>query len=81
MFAYREKAIALYDQGKYQDALSVLKKATTLQNGFDEGYYWRGRCFEKLNKLADAMEDYRTALLYNPGYAEAKDALARLEGK
>lgn len=81
MFGYREKAIALYDQGKYADAVKVLDKAVTLQNNFDEGYYWRGRCLEKLNKPADAAEEYRTALMYSPDFVEAKDALARLGAK
>ena len=78
MFAYREKGIALYDMGKYEDAVTVLDKAVTLQNNFDEGYYWLGRCLEKLNKPNDAIQEYKTALLYAPDYVEAKDALARL---
>ncbi len=80
MFAYREKAIALYDLGKYEEALRVLDKAVTLQNNFDEGYYWKGRCLEKLNKNAEAIEEYRTALLYSPDFVEAKAALTRLGG-
>jgi len=78
MFAYREKAIALYDMGKYEEAIKVLTKAITLQNNFDEGYYWRGRCLEKLNKINEAVEEYRTALFYSPDFIEAKEALARL---
>lgn len=78
MFAYREKGIALYDMGKYEDAITVLDKAVTLQNNFDEGYYWLGRCLEKLNKPNDAIEEYKTALMYSPDYVEAKDALVRL---
>jgi tetratricopeptide (TPR) repeat protein len=81
MFGYREKAIALYDLGKYNDALKVLDKAVTLQNNFDEGYYWRGRCFEKLNRTAEAIEEYRTALMYSPDFIEAGEALAKLTGK
>ncbi|HMK04928.1 MAG TPA: tetratricopeptide repeat protein [Ferruginibacter sp.] len=81
MFAYREKAIALYDLGKYEEALKVLNKSITLQNNFDEGYYWRGRCLEKLNKSNEAIEEYRTALLYSPDFVEAKEALARLGAK
>ncbi len=81
MNAYREKAIALYDQGKYEEAIKVLTKAVTLQNKFDEGYYWLGRCFEKLNRPNDAIESYKNALLYNPDYVEAKDALGKLGGK
>jgi tetratricopeptide (TPR) repeat protein len=78
MQAYREKAITLYDMAKYQEALKVLDRALTLQNKYDEGYYWMGRCFEKLNRTNDAIESYRSAILYNPDYVEAKDALGRL---
>ena len=78
MEAYREKAIALYDQEKYKEALAVLDKAVTLQNGFDEGYYYKGRCLEKLNKIPEAIEMYQRAILYDPQYIDAKQALARL---
>ncbi len=81
MIAYREKAIALYDMGKYQDAVTVLNKAVTLQNNFDEGYYWLGRCLEKQNKPADAIDNYKTALMYSPDYIEAKTALEKLTAK
>lgn len=78
MMAYREKAIVLYDTGKYEEALKVLDRAVTLQNKYDEGYYWMGRCFEKLNRTNDAIDSYKSALLYNPDYDEAKDALGKL---
>ncbi|MEP6595987.1 MAG: tetratricopeptide repeat protein [Ginsengibacter sp.] len=81
MFAYREKAIALYDINKYEDALQVLTRAITIQNSFDEGYYWRGRCYEKLDKRQDAIENYQMALLYDKNFIEAKEALTRLGGK
>lgn len=79
MLGYREKAIALYDMGRYDDAVTVLDKAVTLQNNFDEGYYWLGRCLEQLGKPTDAIEEYKTALRYTPDYVEAKMALERLE--
>ncbi|MEO7265389.1 MAG: tetratricopeptide repeat protein [Ferruginibacter sp.] len=78
MDAYREKAIALYDLDKYNEALAVLDKAVTLQNNFDEGYFYMGRCLEKLNRKQEAVEAYQKALMYDPGYSEAKDALAKL---
>ena len=81
MFAYREKAIALYDQKKYDEAVQVLIKAVTVQNNFDEGYYWLGMCYEKLKKPAEAIQSYQTALLYDKDFVEAKEALKRLEGK
>jgi len=81
MFSYREKAIALYDLGKYQEALDVLKRAVTVQNNFDEGYYWMGRCYEKLNSKDDAIQSYQTALLYDKDFIEAREALNKLQGK
>jgi tetratricopeptide (TPR) repeat protein len=78
MLAYREKAITLYDMGKYEDALEVLNRAITIQNNFDEGYYWRGKCYEKLNRTQDAIENYQTALLYDKNFIEAKEALENL---
>jgi tetratricopeptide (TPR) repeat protein len=79
MYAYREKAIALYNQAEYEAALNVLKRAVTVQNNFDEGYFWMGKCYEKLNKTEDAMQSYQNALLYDKNYSEARDALERLE--
>lgn len=76
--AYREKAIALYDLQQYPAALAVLDKAVTLQNGFDEGYYYKGRCLEKMSRVPEAIEMYQRALMYDPNYVEAKQALARL---
>jgi len=79
MFAYREKAIALHDQAKYKEALQVLKKAVEVQNNFDEGYYWMGNCYKKLNKKEEAIENYRRALFYDKDFIEARDSLKTLE--
>ena len=78
MFAYREKAIALYDQGKYEEAVQVLTRAVTVQNNFDEGYYWLGQCYEKLNRKEEAIDSYQKALLYDKDFVEAREALERL---
>jgi tetratricopeptide (TPR) repeat protein len=78
MDAYIEKALALYDLEKYTDALTVLDKALTLQNNFEEGYYYRGKCLEKLNRRFEAIEAYQMALAFSPDYVEAKEALSRL---
>ena len=78
VLAYREKAICLYDLGRYADALAVLDKAIAVQNTFDEGYYWMGRCYQKLNKNKEAIASYQQALQIDPGYVEAKDALGKM---
>lgn len=79
MYAYREKAIALYMEKKYEDAIKVLKRAVTIQNNFDEGYYWMGKCYEKLNKTDEAIQSYQNALLYDKDYIEARQALNQLQ--
>lgn len=81
MFAYREKAIALYDLGKYEEALITLKRAVTIQNNFDEGYYWMGKCYEKLHKPDDAIQSYQNALLYDKNFIEAREALEKLQSQ
>jgi tetratricopeptide (TPR) repeat protein len=78
MEAYREKALALYSMQKFSEALAVLDKAVTLQNNFDEGFYYKGMVLEKLNRPEDAKEAYKRALIYDTGYVEAKAALKRL---
>lgn len=78
ILAYREKAICLYDLSRYAAALDFLEKAVTVQNTFDEGYYWMGRCYEKLDKKKEAIQSYQQALQIDPDYLEAKDALGRM---
>ena len=79
MFSYREKAIALYDLGQYEEALEVLKRAVTVQNNFDEGYYWMGKCYERLGREDDAIQSYQTALLYDKNFTEAREALNKIK--
>jgi tetratricopeptide (TPR) repeat protein len=81
MYAYREKAIALYNLSKYEDAIEVLKRAVTIQNNFDEGYFWMGKCYEKLGQKEDAIESYQNALLYDKDFIEAREALNNIQNK
>ena len=78
MFAYREKGVALYDMGRYEDALKVLSKAVTVQNNFDEGYYWMGKCYQQLGRRNEAIQSYQTALMYDADFVEANDSLHAL---
>lgn len=78
MEAYLCKALLLMDDKKYEEAITVLQTATKLKNSFDEGYYFLGQCYEKINNKEKAIESYRWALLYSPDYSEAAEALQRL---
>ena len=55
------------------------KRTVTIQNNFDEGYYWMGKCYEKLNRKDDAIQSYQTALLYDKNFTEAKEALEKIK--
>ncbi|CAN5154520.1 hypothetical protein BH09BAC2_BH09BAC2_17500 [soil metagenome] len=79
VYAYREKGIALYDLGRYNDAIQVLNRSVTVKSTFDEGYYWLGRCYEKLNKKEEAIQNYRTALMFDKNFIEAQQALDSLD--
>ena len=79
MEAYREKAITLAHQHKYQEAIQVLLKATTLQNSFVEGYYYLGEYYQKIRDQANAIRAYQTALLYDPNDADIRKALQSIE--
>lgn len=81
MEAYTAKSIALYNMAKYNEALAVLDKALTLQNNFDVGYFYRGKNLEKLNRIDEAKQAYKQALLYDKDYYEAREAFERLGGK
>ncbi len=45
---------------------------------FDRGYFYLGRSYEKLNKKEDALQAYEKALMYDPNYEEAREALSKL---
>ena len=79
MEAYREKAIALADLKKHKEAIDVLIKATTLNNHYDEGYFYLGEFYKKINNNSAAIESYKKAILYNPDNMEAKEALSQIQ--
>jgi len=45
---------ALYQKGRYQEALDALGKAPAEQ----EARYWRARCLEKLERFAEALDEF-----------------------
>jgi tetratricopeptide (TPR) repeat protein len=78
MDAYREKALLLCDLKRYPEAVNTLIRAVTLQNSYEEGYYYLGQCYEKMGEIRKAMESYQTALMYDSRDRDAADALNRL---
>lgn len=70
---------ALYKQGRYEDAISILQK--TAQDGSDlenqsKALYNLGNNLLKLRKLDESIESYKSALRINPTDVQAKFNLA-----
>jgi tetratricopeptide (TPR) repeat protein len=66
---------------RYQDVVDLATFAISGaigEPGLEEAYYWRGQAEEALGQRDQAIDDYRTALVRNPNYQPAKDALAVL---
>lgn len=79
MDAYREKALVLGTMNKWVQAADVMNKAVTVQNNYAEGHYLLGYCLEKTGNTDEATDAYETALRYDPTFAEAREALQRME--
>jgi tetratricopeptide (TPR) repeat protein len=62
------EARALYQEGKYQDALNLLLEATKLQPGFYQAHYLAGMSYKQLRQLDPAIEQYEAAVKFTPNY-------------
>ena len=78
MEAYLQKARLLMQLDKYDVAIAVLKKATIIQNNYEEGFFNLGKCYEKIKDTNAAIEAYNRTLFINPDYTEAESAIKSL---
>ena len=76
--AYMEKGILLYNDKKYTDAQKVFEKVLAISNTYAEAYFWTGKCFEALNKKAEAIDFYQKTIGLDYKNTEAEDAVERL---
>jgi len=66
--------------GRYGEALEQLTIAIDLEPLNPESYHNRGVIYERQGQRDAAINEYRTALRYNPQYEPSRQALARLTG-
>ena len=78
MEAYLQKARLLMQLEKFDAAIAVLKKATIIQNNYEEGFFNLGKCYEKIKDTNAALEAYNRTLLINPDDMEAESAINAL---
>jgi tetratricopeptide (TPR) repeat protein len=69
---------ALGALGRYDQALVQLGEAIRLAPVNPEAYHNRGAIYERKGDPKAAVEEYRTALRYNPQYEPSQQALTRL---
>ena len=67
--------------GLHDVATNNFSDAIYSNSEFFEAYYSRGSCFETLGNIAQATSDYKRAIIINPNYTYAIDALKELERK
>ncbi len=71
---------AYYNTGRYQDVIDLAND--TFSNSFEpaieESWVWRGRAKYKLGDVEGAIEDFREALKWHPGWGVAEAELQSL---
>src|ERR1700741_2001004 len=74
----RKAALALWMQGKREEALAEVAAALDLAPDFAELHMMRGQLFEELQKPAEARVAIERALELDPKHVSARLTLARL---
>lgn len=70
-----ENGNALYQKGKYQEAITAYESIFRTKKQSAELYFNIGNCYYKLNKVAPAIYNYEKALLLNPNDTEIQNNL------
>lgn len=66
---------------RYDSAAVEFSHAIQLVPAYTKAFYNRGLCYESLNKIKEAQEDYVQALKLEPTYTDAAKALSRVRGE
>ena len=70
-----ENGNALYQKGKYQQAIAAYETELSAKKQSAELYFNIGNCYYKLNKVAPSIYNYEKALLLNPDDTEIQNNL------
>ena len=62
--------MALYDQGRFGEAVESYQKAVKLEPSFADAHYNLGNALKQTGDLKKAIESYRAPIAINPNDAE-----------
>lgn len=71
-----DKAITLFDQGQYAQALGILNKVIAQDPKDSNALYYRGMVYDQQKNYQAAINDYKKALQYNPQMIIANYSIA-----
>lgn len=72
---YHKSAVSLYQQRKYQDAISSFEKSLDFNPDNAKGYYAMGLCYNGLREREQARATFTKAIEADPQYAKPYKAL------
>jgi tetratricopeptide (TPR) repeat protein len=76
--AFYNRGLALEGEGLHDRAIVDFTQSISRGHDFAEGYYARGRSYEKMGLLKEALLDYHRAFLIDPKLLAASNAINRL---
>lgn len=77
--AYLEKGIALFEQKRYDTAMTTFLMTVKVSDTYPDGYFWVGRCYEATGHKDQAILYYREALALDKDFTEAADHIKALQ--
>ncbi len=81
MEALMEKGFILFDNHQISAALAIFDAVIQINPLYADGYFWKGKCFEKNNNIPAAIEQYKKAQSMDSDLKEAIEALIKLQKK
>ena len=70
---YNNMGMALYDQGRFNEAVESYQNAVKLEPDFADAHYNLGNALKQVGNLKQAIESYKASLAINPNDTEVMD--------
>lgn len=68
-----------YEEKNFKKCISLAQTAIEKSPACGEAYYWRGRGYENTEKLLEAANEYRAAVIAKQPFPDAEVALGRVQ--